>query len=290
LLSLFTTTTARNRAVDVEMTESNPYDATPLWLARETVADRLAAAPGVVCCLDFDGTLAPIVDDPDAAAMPAPLRERVVALRDCESVRVAVVSGRELADLRDRVAVDGIAYAGNHGLERRVGGERSVAPDARRGRDAVSRVCDRLGDRLAHVPGVETEDKDLTATVHVRGVPDDRVPEVERVVRTTVEEVMATGDAALEIRDGKAIREIRPAVEWDKGRAVERLADEAPAGWLPLYAGDDVTDEDAFEALRERDSGFGLLVGERETDADYRIERQREVRELLDLIVDAQSG
>ncbi|ELZ26870.1 trehalose-phosphatase [Halosimplex carlsbadense 2-9-1] len=262
-------------------------DALPLWLARETVADRLATAPGVVCCLDFDGVLAPIVDDPDAAAMPPALRERVVALRDRDSVRVAVVSGRELADLRDRIAVDGIAYAGNHGLERRVDDRRSVAPDARESRDAVSRVCDRLGDRLAHVPGVEIEDKGLTATVHVRGVPDDRTPEVERVVRDTVEETTADGPA-MEIRDGKAIREVRPAVEWDKGRAVEQLAEAAPDGWLPLYVGDDVTDEDAFEALRERGDGLGVLVGERETAADYRIERQRDVRELLDLVVDAQ--
>ncbi|QPV61924.1 trehalose-phosphatase [Halosimplex litoreum] len=263
-------------------------DATPLWLARETVADRLAAAPGVVCCLDFDGTLAPIVDDPDAAAMPPGVRERLVALRDCESVRGAVVSGRELADLRERVGVGGIAYAGNHGIERRIDGGRSVAPDARLSADAVSRVCDRLGDRLAHVPGVAIEDKGLTATVHVRNVPDERVPEVGRVVGETVEEVMTTGDAALEIRDGKAIREIRPDVEWDKGRAVAQLAEEAPDGWLPLYVGDDVTDEDAFEALREHDGGLGVLVGERETAANYRIERQRDVVELLELVVDAQ--
>jgi len=269
------------------MAESNPYDATPLWRARETVADRLAAAPGVVCCLDFDGVLAPIVDDPGAAAMPPPLRERLVALRECESVRVAVVSGRELEDLRDRVDVDGLAYAGNHGLERRVDGQRSVAAAARRSTAAVSRVCDRLGDRLAHVPGVGIEDKDLTATVHVRGVPDERVPEVERVVGETVEEVTTADGGSLEIRDGKAIREIRPAVGWDKGRAVDRLVDEAPDGWLPLYVGDDVTDEDAFEALRERDRGFGVLVGERGTAADYRLESQRAVRELLDLIVDA---
>ncbi|QLH79841.1 trehalose-phosphatase [Halosimplex rubrum] len=265
-------------------------DATPLWLARETVADRLAAAPGVVCSLDFDGTLAPIVDDPDAAAMPPPLRERVVALRDCESVRVAVVSGRELADLRERVAVEGIAYAGNHGLERRVDGRRSVAPDARRGRDAVARVCDRLDDRLAHVPGVEIEDKDLTATVHVRDVPDERVPEVEHIVRDTVEEATNAGGPGMEVRDGKAIREIRPAVDRDKGRAVEQLADEAPDDWHPLYVGDDVTDEDAFRELADREDGLGVLVGERETAADYRLGDQRDVRELLDLVADAQCG
>ncbi|WP_436931553.1 trehalose-phosphatase [Halosimplex halobium] len=266
-------------------------DATPLWLARGTVADRLAAAPGVVCCLDFDGVLAPIVDDPDAARMAPKLAERVRALRECESVRVAVVSGRELADLRDRVGIDGIAYAGNHGLERRVDGERSVAPDARRSADAVARVCERLCDRLAHVPGVGIEDKDLTATVHVRDVPDDRIPEVERTVRTTVEEAMAAGGPAFEIRDGKAIREIRPAVDWDKGRAVRQLAEAAPDGWLPLYVGDDVTDEDAFRALdgdRGSLDGVGVLVGERETAADFRLGSQRDVGELLDLVAEAQ--
>ncbi|MFC7142126.1 trehalose-phosphatase [Halosimplex aquaticum] len=259
-------------------------DATPLWLARESVADRLAAAPGVVCALDFDGTLAPIVDDPDAAQMPPPVRERVERLAACPSVDVAVVSGRELADLRDRVDVDGIAYAGNHGLELRYDGGEVVNPEARRCRDAVDRVCDHLGDRLAHVPGVEIEDKGLTATVHVRQVPSERVAEVERSVRATVEEVVATG-APLEIRDGKAIREIRPAVDWDKGRAVDLLTDEAPDGWLPMYVGDDRTDEDAFRVL---DDGVGVLVGERETAADYRLEAPRDVREFLDLVAEAQ--
>ncbi|WP_459194815.1 trehalose-phosphatase [Halosimplex sp. J119] len=259
-------------------------DATPLWLDRESVADRLAAASGVVCALDFDGTLAPIVDEPDAAQMPPPVRERVERLASLPSVDVAVVSGRELADLRERVAVDGIAYAGNHGLELRYDGQEVVNPEARRCRDAVDRVCDRLADRLAHVPGVEIEDKGLTATVHVRQVPDERVPEVERTVRATVEEVTASG-APLEIRDGKAICEIRPAVDWDKGRAVELLTDEAPDEFLPMYVGDDVTDEDAFRVLED---GIGVLVGERETAADYRLERPRDVREFLDLVVDTQ--
>ncbi|MFB6140397.1 MAG: trehalose-phosphatase [Halosimplex sp.] len=261
-------------------------DATPLWLAREAVAERVAEAPGVVCCLDFDGTLAPIVDDPDAAAMPDPVRERVTDLADCAAVDLAVVSGRELADLRERVGVDGVAYAGNHGLELRYDGREVVNPRAERRRDAVDRVCESLEGRLAHVPGVEVENKSLTATVHVRRVPDGRVAEVDRTVRDTVEEVMATGPA-LEIRDGKAIREIRPAVDWDKGRAVERLVDEAPDDWLPLYVGDDTTDEDAFGALRDADGRLGVLVGERETAADYRLEDVRDVPDLLDLIAEA---
>ncbi|WP_436923594.1 trehalose-phosphatase [Halosimplex amylolyticum] len=265
-------------------------EATPLWLARDSVADRLATAPGVVCALDFDGTLAPIVDDPEAAWMPPTVRERVERLASCPSVDVAVVSGRALTDLRERVDVDGIAYAGNHGLELRYDGREVVNPEARRCRDAVDRVCDRLADRLAHVPGVEIENKNLTATVHVRQVPAERVPEVERSVRTTVEETVAAG-VPLEIRDGKAIREVRPAVDWDKGRAVEQVTDEAPHGWLPTYVGDDVTDEDAFRALDdERGSldGLGVLVGERETAADYRLESPRDVREFLDLLADAQ--
>jgi trehalose 6-phosphate phosphatase len=267
-------------------------DATPLWLDRDPLADRLASAPGVVCALDFDGTLAPIVDDPDAAEMPPPVRERVADLADCPTVEVAVVSGRELADLRARVDIDGIDYAGNHGLELESGDREAVSARARHCGDAIDRVCDRLADRLAHVPGVETENKGLSATVHVRQVPADRVAEVDRTVRATVGELTATTDAALELRDGKAVREIRPAVDWDKGRAVELLADEAPADWLPLYVGDDHTDEDAFQALDESGplDGVGVLVGDRETAADYRFDGPRDVRELLDMVDDTQCG
>ncbi|MFC7195862.1 trehalose-phosphatase [Halosimplex aquaticum] len=78
---------------------------------------------------------------------------------------------------------------------------------------------------------------------------------------------------------------MRPAVDWDKGRAVDLLTDEAPDGWLPMYVGDDRTDEDAFRVL---DDGVGVLVGERETAADYRLEAPRDVREFLDLVAEAQ--
>ena len=265
-------------------------DATPLRLARDTVTDRLASAPGVVCALDFDGTLAPIVDDPAAAEMPPPVRERVADLADCATVDVAIVSGRELGDLRARVSVEGIDYAGNHGLELRSDDREVVNDRARRCGDAIDRVCDRLADRLAHVPGVEIENKGLSATVHVRQVPTDRVAEVKRTVRATVGELTATANAALELRDGKAIREIRPAVDWDKGRAVELLADEAPDDWLPLYVGDDRTDEDAFRTLDESGplDGVGVLVGDRETAADYRLGGPRGIRELLGLVERAQ--
>jgi trehalose 6-phosphate synthase len=230
---------------------------TPLvWERRGEVRERIAAADGVLACLDFDGTLADIVDDPDDAEHRPEARDALHALVDAPDTRVAVVSGRALADLRQRVGLD-LAYAGNHGLELFDGARTEVHPDAADARPAIARVCDRLRRELADVDGVVVEDKRLTATVHYRNVDGDRVDDVVDAVRAAVAD-----EDEIRVTEGKQILELRPAVDWDKGRALEWLRDESlPDGerWLTVYVGDDVTDEDAFEALG--DHGIGVKVG-----------------------------
>jgi trehalose 6-phosphate phosphatase len=227
------------------------------WL--RTLETRAADASGLLVCLDFDGTLAPIVAEPDDATMRPENRTLLRRLADEPAVTVAVVSGRSLADLRERVGVAGIHYAGNHGLELAVDGERRVPPAVQRTQPAVEHVVDRLRAELDDVTGCLVEDKTYTATVHVRQTPTERRPGV----LATVQEVVESVDG-LETSDGKAIVEIRPDVEVGKGRVVERLVDREPAR-LPLFVGDDVTDEDGFEVVA--DHGTGVLVGDRDDTA-----------------------
>jgi trehalose 6-phosphate phosphatase len=239
------------------------------WLS--TLADRLAEAEQLSLCLDFDGTLAPIVKDPDAAEMPARTASALESLAERPRVDVAVVSGRALEDLRDRVRVDGCALAGNHGLETDRDGDRWVHPEV--DREALERVRETVLDRVADVPGCHVEDKGLTATVHFRQADVGR-----EEIAPLVEEAVAE-EPTIETSPGRQIVEVRPTVEWDKGHAVRELVDERS---MAVYVGDDTTDEDAFRAVEELPGGgIGVLVGEGPSAAEFRIHDVDGVRAFL---------
>ncbi|WP_435180323.1 trehalose-phosphatase [Halorussus sp. AFM4] len=244
------------------------------------VVEGLVDHDGLLVALDFDGTLAAIEDRPDEATIPDATREAVAALADEPDVEVAVVSGRELADVRDRVDVPEASYAGNHGLEIHAD-EYTVHPTASDAEDDIAAIADELTDRLADVEGVIVENKGVTATVHHRLVADD---EVARVVEA-VEELVGERDD-VHLTTGKDVLELRPAVEWDKGEALRELYDVlVPDGerWFPVYVGDDTTDEAAFGVLGDRERGFGIKVGDDpNTDAPYRVADPEAVREVLD--------
>jgi trehalose 6-phosphate phosphatase len=234
--------------------------ATPVGAAVE-MATRLAGADGLLVGLDFDGTLAPIAADPAAPTIDPACRRAVERLASHPRASVAVVSGRALDDLRHRVGLPGLVYAGNHGLELDEGGVEVVHPVAARQRPAIRRVLDLVAEGLIGVPGWEIEDKGPTAAVHVRRTPPRRVDAVRETVLSAVRAV----DGDLRVSTGKQVFEIRPAVDWDKGAAIRRLAAHVPDAWRTVYVGDDTTDEDAFRAVRP--DGVGVLVGSRDSTA-----------------------
>ncbi len=148
-------------------TETTPR---PLWERLSRVRATLADAAGLLVCLDFDGTLAPIVDDPDAAVPTESNQRAVTALAETPGVTTAVVSGRALTDVRERI--DGpTIYAGNHGLELARNGSVAVHPVARKRAIRVERLCAMLETVLVSVPNCRVENKRLTGTVHLRSVP-----------------------------------------------------------------------------------------------------------------------
>lgn len=250
----------------------------------EPLADRLRAYDGLALLLDFDGTLAPIVDEPDAAEIRPEARGCLRELAAGERVDVAVVSGRAAADVRDRVGVDGVRYVGNHGMEHAADGEVTNLADSEV-LEAVEAACDRLDARLAGVEDAVVERKGPTATVHFRRVEAERVPGVEAAVREVVEE-----SDRLAAVEGRSVLEVRPADGPDKGDAAVRLVEEVvPAGenWLPTFVGDDVGDEPAFAAVEER-GGVGVVVGRTgPTAASHRVPDSRTVCEFLAWVVES---
>jgi len=242
------------------------------WLSQ--VRADLVDAGGLLLCLDFDGTLAPIVENPDEATMTSGSSAFLSDLAADGAVTVAVVSGRGLQDLQSRVDVEGIHYAGNHGLEWSDGNGRHVASDAQATQPDLAMTVERLRETIGDVPGCRIEDKRLTATVHLRQIPDDH----REAVVETVSDSVDSADG-LRLSHGKEILEIRPDVPAGKDRAVDRLRECHPDR-LPIFVGDDVTDEAGFLAVV--DDGFGILVGDRaDTAATRRVPDPSAVTMLL---------
>lgn len=232
--------------------------------------------------LDFDGTLSPLVDRPEDATLPEETRRAVERLAG--RMPVSVVSGRGLDDVATRVDLPGLYYAGSHGYEIRGPADRdpplrhSVGDDLRPLVEAATR---RLEEDLQTLQGAQVEPKGHTVAVHDRRVAESERPRVERAVDRVIAE-----EPRLEKHGGKHVYEIRPALDWHKGRAVawllEHLELEPPEA-LPVYVGDDVTDEDAFDAVRDRD-GVAVVVlddAPRPTRADWSLRGPDEVRVLL---------
>ncbi|HEU0015201.1 MAG TPA: trehalose-phosphatase [Longimicrobium sp.] len=223
--------------------------------------DAWRAAGRLVLLLDFDGTLAPIVPHAADAAMPRATRAALDRLLALPGVEAAVVSGRGLEDVRERAGIRGIAYAGNHGMEIEGAGLHRVHPEAAAARPVLEAAADRITPLLRPIDGAWLEDKGLTLSIHFRQAAEAREADVRRIVEAAVR-----GRAGLKVTEGKKVLEVRPRVEWDKGRAVLFLLEQMrpPTGAPVLYLGDDRTDEDAFRALEGwSDAAEGILIADR---------------------------
>jgi trehalose 6-phosphate phosphatase len=259
----------------------------PLWNHLETLVQRCVAHECCALFLDYDGTLTPIVEDPDSARL-SPTMERVLTdLMLYPRYRVSIVSGRALADLRPRVRGRGLYLAGNHGLEIEGPGVSYKHPEVWRLRPELDALAQAMKGDLEAIPGAWVEDKGLTLSVHFRHVPATRVAEMKaRLIRRAGPGIDA---GRLVLRTGKAVLEVRPRVQWSKGEAVrwilEQIRLESPtASVLALYIGDDDTDEDAFHVLDS--AGVGIVVGSdrRGSAAHYYVESTAEVGQLLTVL------
>jgi len=251
--------------------------------------DEIAAAVRqrrVMVFLDFDGTLSAIVDDPAAAAMLDAERAAVEAL--IARVPVAVVSGRDLDDVRRRVGLDGLWYVGGHGTA--VAGPDGTLIDdtSGTGLERATALLDTaeedLQERLAGTgPGVIVERKRSSIAVHYR-----RAPHALRHIRAAVEGT-AAAFSELQLTAGRAVFELRPSGVWDKGTAVRWILEQnaGASDALPIHLGDDTTDETAFRAIEA--DGVGVLVAEVATGtaAHYQLRSRQRVPRFLERLAEA---
>ena len=230
---------------------------------------------GYVLMLDFDGVLAPIVARPHRARMSRRTRHLLAACaRRC---RVAGISGRTLADVRTRVGLTDIWYAGNHGVEWSMGkkrGHEKFSSTVRKSMRAALNAFEELSERY---PNVVVEDKKLTFSVHFRGLARSRVAQF----RKETERIAKKFGRQLDVAEGdEFLFNVRPLKSRTKGDAVRLARTCAPAKAVPIYIGDDTTDEDAFRALPR---GITIRVGARRgSAARFFVRTRRDVDTILE--------
>jgi trehalose-phosphatase len=237
--------------------------------------------------LDYDGTLTPIVAHPEDAVLSKQMRGIVGRL--AQSGPVFVISGRDLNDVRERVGLAEIIYAGSHGFD-------ILGPDGLRQENPAAQPCLPALDEAeavlrantADIPGAQIERKKYSIAVHFRNADESRVPELEAMVDAIVQR-----HPDLRKRRGKKVLELQPHIDWHKGRAVSWLLQTLgldPSEVLPIYIGDDLTDEDAFVALHERGVGIVVRDAPRPTAARYALENPAEVGSFLDWLAQRPSA
>ena len=236
----------------------------------------------ILLLTDFDGTLCEFRNDPAAVELSAPRRLALSSLAARPEVTVGIVSGRRAMDVRQRTALEGpVYYAGLHGLEIDGPHGRFEVPAFGARRAELQQVGQALGRAIAPLAGALLENKDLSVALHVRAAaPPDR-QRAERLFWTLAGPLLETGAARLQ--RGDCVFELLPDISWTKGDAVRWIEEDDArrrgCTALPVYFGDDQTDEHAFEAIGDR--GVTVVVGPRPSGAQHRLPDPAAVEQLL---------
>ncbi|KAM1068301.1 hypothetical protein ACFX2A_000282 [Malus domestica] len=248
----------------------------------------------IVMFLDYDGTLSPIVEDPDRAFMSDAMRKTVKKVARC--FPTAIVSGRCRDKVYKFVRLAELYYAGSHGMDIKGPAKGSKYMKVSQGvlcqpasefLPMIDEVYRLLVDKTKSTPGAKVENNKFCLSVHFRCVDEKKWNELFLQVRSILKEY-----SMLKLTQGRKVLEIRPTIKWDKGKALEFLLESLGyancTDVFPVYIGDDRTDEDAFKVLRERGQGFGILVskGPKETNATYSLQEPAEVMDFLQRLVE----
>ncbi|UCD55726.1 MAG: trehalose-phosphatase [Candidatus Omnitrophota bacterium] len=248
------------------------------------IKERIKRAKKIIFFLDYDGTLVPIKKKPAFAGLGKDTRALLSKLAGSTCFSVFIISGRSLRDIKKLIGVKRLYYVGNHGIELEGPRLKYINRSAKALRIFIQRAYRALKKKLK-IKGVILENKAYTLSLHYRLVNPDKVPALKKLFKNTIKGLLR--QRKIKVTEGKKVLEVRPNTKWNKGKIVNWILKKAKTrNVLPIYIGDDKTDEDAFKALGKR--GISILVSKnrRKTFAQYRLNSPKEVIRFLYEFVD----
>ena len=261
-----------------------------LFQSWETFSSDIRATSHVLLLLDYDGTLTPIVSRPEQAVLSSENKNKLCALAKKSAFSLGIISGRPLPELKTMVGIEGIYYAGNHGLEIEGPGLRLINPAAEAAKAEMKDLAGQFSARLGGIEGTIVEDKGLSLSIHYRLVKQSEVDTAAEIFNQITSPWLQKGK--IRVTSGKKVWEVRPPIDWHKGKAVETITKEIKAAHdceqlLTIYLGDDTTDEDAFRIIH-RPQGWSIFVGEEKpsSNADYFLTSTSEVMTFLSSLLE----
>ena len=247
----------------------------------------------ILLFLDYDGTLTPITELPESARLTNRMKKLLGELMTIEDIGLSVVSGRSLEQLKNFVGIAGLLYVGNHGFEIEGPGIRHTHPGVVEAQGFMQDIADQLEPALSSIQGVFIENKAFTLSIHYRQVPEDKIDRMRMIFLKVIHPFL--DKAQVIFTEGKKVLEVRPGLGWNKGTAVtwlygRSLAANPSRRILPIYVGDDRTDEAALNAIK--DCGLGVKVAEDAPDshASYYLRNPGEVYDFLKRVQKLKSG
>lgn len=247
----------------------------------EKIKNKIAGK-NIFLFLDYDGTLASITDHPDKAVLSMGVKNILQKVILNPRFKVAVISGRSLRDIKNRVHIKGITYSGNHGLEIKSPAfkyENNISSSYKK---LLGKIKKELHQAFAEFKGVFIQDKKLTLSIHYRLAGKKNILKIRRIFHKTVAGYL--NEKKIKIIKGKMVFEISPPIKWNKGLAVSWILDRpefSKNNFFPLYFGDDTTDEDAFRLLKGR--GITVLVGRsKKSSAQFYLNNVTEVIQFIE--------
>jgi len=251
----------------------------------DVVAVRIREAKHILLLTDYDGTLTPIVEKPELAYLSPEVRECLQGLAKNPRLTLGIISGRTLEDLQQRVGINDIIYAANHGLEIERPGISFINPAAKQAIPLLRSLCQDISKAIADIKGARIDDKGLTLSLHYRLVDESRLDELNKIFTEIVKPSLSSDK--IRITPSKKAYDIRPAVDWDKGKAVEFIAQKLTGEdkLLMLFLGDDVTDYDGFRTV-DMNGGISIFVGDASAKppAQYFLYSPKEVYQFLGML------
>ncbi|MFA5780564.1 MAG: trehalose-phosphatase [Elusimicrobiota bacterium] len=223
---------------------------------------------------DYDGTLTPIVRKPELAKLDKKVQKFLKKLSG--KFKIAIISGRPLWEVKKFVGLKNIIYSGNHGFEIEFDRQKFIHPEVQKIVPEIQKIKQVISAKIKNIKGAFLEDKGIVISIHWRLVDKKYLPKLFVLVREIIRDNMR-----IRLTKGKKVWEIRPNVDWDKGKAVRFILTLFPTPYslFPVFIGDDTTDEDAFKISK---NGITIRVGKsNKSNARYYLKSQSEVIKFL---------